>query len=202
MTYSSILLQLTGYQFDMLSNNYTIWKYGFVCWYGFVHIFVTDFPSYLLFSGVDSIYLLFVLRGIHSKCLHYTALSFGFLVPIILVLCSFGASVFFEVEIYVRSYTSDGQIVNSNTKLEESLTNTTKICWLRPEFLVELELIPVATILSFNLVVLFYAVFAAFKSASYRFLLSSMLYSNLILNLSFPFPLLVHTTLAGMSHYP
>ena len=95
---------------------------------------------------------------------------FGFLVPIILVLCSLGASVFIEVEIYVRSYTSDGQIlVNSNANSEGSLTNPTKICWLRPEFLVELELIPVAAILSFNLVVLFYAVFTAFKSALYRF---------------------------------
>ena len=94
-------------------------------------------------------------------------LVLGFVFPFFLVVSSFGVSVYLGAEIYVRTYTADGRLVpNSNSAA--SFANLTEICWIRPEFLLELELIPVAVILSFNLAVLFFAVFLAFKSATYR----------------------------------
>ena len=76
-------------------------------------------------------------------------------------------SVYLGAEIYVRTYTADGHLV-PNPMSVASFANLKTICWLRPEFVLELELIPVAVILSFNLAVLFFAVFLAFKSATYR----------------------------------
>ena len=83
-------------------------------------------------------------------------------------------SVYLEAEIYVRTYTADGQLLPPASQLLHSTSyasfaNLTKICWLRPEYLLELELIPVAVILSFNLAMLLFAVYLAFKSSSYRF---------------------------------
>ena len=67
----------------------------------------------------------------------------------------------------MRTYTADGRFV-PDPKVVAPFADLTRICWIRPEFLLDLELIPVAVILSFNLVVLLTAVFIAYQSASYR----------------------------------
>ena len=119
-------------------------------------------------------YLLLALKSIHCDSLHFLLLVLGFLLPFFLVFSSFGVSVYLEAEIYVRTYTADGQLLPPASQLLHSTSyasfaNLTKICWLRPEYLLELELIPVAVILSFNLAMLLFAVYLAFKSSSYRF---------------------------------
>ena len=119
---------------------------------------------------MEATYLLLALKSIHCDRVHFLLLVLGFVFPFFLVFSSFGVSVYLGAEIYVRTYTADGHLV-PNPKTVASFANLTKICWLRPEFLLELELIPVAVILSFNLFVLFFAVFIAFKSATYRYLL-------------------------------
>ena len=130
------------------------------------------------FSGVEATYLLLALKQVHCDRLHFLLLVLGFVFPFFLVFSSFGVSVYLGAEIYVRTYTADGLLVpNSNSVA--SFANLTEICWLRPEFLLELELIPVAVILSFNLTVLLFAVFLAFKSATYRCLsLSSVCFNS------------------------
>ena len=117
---------------------------------------------------MEATYLLLALKSIHCDRVHFLLLVLGFVFPFFLVFSSFGVSVYLGAEIYVRTYTADGHLV-PNPKAVASFANLTKICWLRPEFLLELELIPVAVILSFNLAVLFVAVFLAFKSATYRY---------------------------------
>ena len=112
-------------------------------------------------------YLLLALKSIHCDSLHFILLVLGFLLPFFLVFSSFGVSVYLEAGIYVRTYTADGRYV-PNTESVVLPENLTTICWLRPEFLKTLELIPVAVILSFNLAILVFAIFTAFKSATYR----------------------------------
>ena len=116
---------------------------------------------------MEATYLLLALKSIHCDRVHFLLLVLGFVFPFFLVFSSFGVSVYLGAEIYVRTYTADGHLV-PNPKAVASFANLTKICWLRPEFLLELELIPVAVILSFNLFVLFFAVYLAFESATYR----------------------------------
>ena len=133
-------------------------------------------------------YLLLALKQVHCDRLHFLLLVLGFVFPFFLVFSSFGVSVYLGAEIYVRTYTADGLLVpNSNSVA--SFANLTEICWLRPEFLLELELIPVAVILSFNLTVLLFAVFLAFKSATYRCFNSSNVSTQ-------------PKNLSGMSHCP
>ena len=121
----------------------------------------------LLCSGVEATYLLLALKQVHCDRLHFLLLVFGSILPFFLVFSSFGVSVYLGAEIYVRTYTADGHLV-PNPMSVASFANLKTICWLRPEFVLELELIPVAIILFFNLAVLFFAVFLAFKSATYR----------------------------------
>ena len=117
---------------------------------------------------MEATYLLLALKQVHCEHLHCLLLVFGSILPFFLVFSSFGVSVYLGAEIYVRMYTADGHLV-PNPMSVASFANLKTICWLRPEFLIELELIPVAVILSFNLAVLLFAVFLAFKSATYRY---------------------------------
>ena len=116
---------------------------------------------------MEAIYLLLALNSVHCDHLHFILLVLGFIFPFFLVFSSFGVSVYLGADIYVRTYTADGRLV-SNLKSVAPSSDLTRICWIRPEFLLDLELIPVAVILSFNLLVLLTAVFIAYQSASYR----------------------------------
>ena len=112
-------------------------------------------------------YLLLASKSVHCDRLHFLLLVLGFLFPFFLVFSSFGVSVYLGADIYLRTYTADGRLV-SDQKPVASCATLTRICWIRPEFLLDLELIPVAVILSFNLIVLLTAVFIAYQSATYR----------------------------------
>ena len=67
----------------------------------------------------------------------------------------------------MRTYTADGRFV-PDPKIVAPFADLTMICWIHPEFLLDLELIPVAAILSFNLLVLLAAVFFAYQSSTFR----------------------------------
>ena len=105
----------------------------------------------LLCPGVEATYLLLALKQVHCDRLHFLLLVFGSILPFFLVFFSFGVSVYLGAEIYVRTYTADGHLV-PNPMSVASFANLKTICWLRPKFVLELELIPVAVILSFNFV--------------------------------------------------
>ena len=116
---------------------------------------------------MEAIYLLLALNSVHCDHLHFLLLVLGFIFPFLLVFSSFGVSVYLGADIYMRTYTADGRFV-PDPKTVAPFADLTRICWIRPEFLLDLELIPVAVILSFNLLVLITAVFLAYQSATYR----------------------------------
>ena len=116
---------------------------------------------------MEAIYLLLALNSVHCDHLHFLLLVLGFIFPFFLVFSSFGVSVYHGADIYVRTYTANGRFV-PDPKVVAPFADLTRICWIRPEFLLDLELIPVAAILSFNLLVLLAAVFLAYRSSTYR----------------------------------
>ena len=113
------------------------------------------------------------LKNIFNDYLHHFALLLGILAPIFLVLGLFIYSHLTGARAYIRYYTDQGHFIEQENLDSDSILmipqiSISKICWLNVDFIKWFLLIPVAFILFFNLVAMMSAVFAAYKSATFR----------------------------------
>ena len=68
-------------------------------------------------------------------------------------------------KVYLSRYRVDGKFLQSNNAPSDK---TRTICWLRPDYVMQLLNIPIGLILLSNLTVLIAAVATAYRSATFR----------------------------------
>ena len=70
-----------------------------------------------------------------------------------------------SLKVYLSRYRVDGKFLQSNNA---TFDETHTICWLRPDYVMQLLNIPIGIILLSNLTVLIAAVASAYRSATFR----------------------------------
>ena len=130
---------------------------------------------------MEGIFLVFAMNNVVSIPIHTLLMSAGTLLPIISVVCIFAFSISSNgqvtyskkkthtqkdvFQVYLSRYTADRIFLQPNIAAIDDI-NT--ICWLRPDYAMELLNIPVGLILLSNLTVLITAVTTAHRSATFR----------------------------------
>ena len=128
------------------------------------------------FSGIEAVFLVLALNLIINDKLHYIILISGLFVPIFIVASTLCFSYVVDAGVYLRTYTSQGQLIPSLdyvTMLDTIKEGWRMMCWIHPDYILTILHVPVASVLLFNTTVMITAVVAAYRSASYRLLRQS-----------------------------